>query len=421
MAQIRFWRGTQAQYTAIGEANNINAYTLYFITDAYKIYLDGNVIASNSDAAIGGDISALETKLTTLINTEVQNRKDAIDALRVELGDKIANDIAKAVEGVEAKITVLEGKVDTEVGKLNAADGVLQTNIDALDKKLSDLVLSGGAMVFTGSVGSVAEFEAFDSLNPGSTFVSTGDFVLYGNKVETGDMIVVTEVPETGNPSIVIVQANLSSAIQSDNDLDLGNDYIVIGVGGKKVKSSTITASALASAIANANNAVLKTGDHTMAGKLTATGGFVGNVSGSATSLANSRNFSISGGATAEAVGFDGTSAVELVVTSLDASKLSGDFATDLAATTAKLGVVKLASSISSTETGVASGKQVFDAIKVVGDKVGASTDVANESGTLYARIAKLKNDMSAVNTRVDGVETNVGAIQSQLTWIVAE
>lgn len=40
--------------------------------------------------------------------------------------------------------------------------------------------------------------------------------------------------------------------------------------------------------------------------------------------LAAVRNFSISGGATAQAVSFDGTSNVNLVVTSLDATKLSG-------------------------------------------------------------------------------------------------
>lgn len=68
----------------------------------------------------------------------------------------------------------------------------------------------------------------------------------------------------------------------------------------------------------------------TTAGKLVATtfaGALVGNAS-SATALANSRNFSITGGATAAAVAFDGTDNVALNVTSLDATKLdlaSGD------------------------------------------------------------------------------------------------
>lgn len=43
---------------------------------------------------------------------------------------------------------------------------------------------------------------------------------------------------------------------------------------------------------------------------------------GTATKLANSRNFSITGGATANPVSFDGSGDVELTVTSLDASKL---------------------------------------------------------------------------------------------------
>ena len=69
-------------------------------------------------------------------------------------------------------------------------------------------------------------------------------------------------------------------------------------------------------------------------GKLNSTNGFVGTMSGNAASattagkLTNAQNFSITGGATAAAVSFDGTSAVALNVTSLDATKLavaSGD------------------------------------------------------------------------------------------------
>lgn len=62
-----------------------------------------------------------------------------------------------------------------------------------------------------------------------------------------------------------------------------------------------------------------------VAGKLVATtfvGALTGNAS-SATTLANSRNFSITGGATAAAVAFDGSANVELNVTSLDATKLN--------------------------------------------------------------------------------------------------
>jgi len=64
------------------------------------------------------------------------------------------------------------------------------------------------------------------------------------------------------------------------------------------------------------------------------TGDVTGNVSGSsgsctgnaatATALAASKNFSITGGATAAAVAFDGSAAVELNVTSLDGTKVTG-------------------------------------------------------------------------------------------------
>ena len=52
---------------------------------------------------------------------------------------------------------------------------------------------------------------------------------------------------------------------------------------------------------------------------------FVGDLTGNAdtaTKLAATKNFSISGGATAAAVAFDGSSNVELQVTSLDATLL---------------------------------------------------------------------------------------------------
>lgn len=58
-------------------------------------------------------------------------------------------------------------------------------------------------------------------------------------------------------------------------------------------------------------------------GSIHATGGFVGNAS-TATALETSRQFSITGGATAAAFDFDGTDNVVLNVTSLDATKLTG-------------------------------------------------------------------------------------------------
>lgn len=63
-------------------------------------------------------------------------------------------------------------------------------------------------------------------------------------------------------------------------------------------------------------------------GSLHATGGFKGNAD-TATALETSRQFSITGGATAVAVDFNGTDDVALNVTSLDATKLTGTAAVD--------------------------------------------------------------------------------------------
>lgn len=86
----------------------------------------------------------------------------------------------------------------------------------------------------------------------------------------------------------------------------------------------------------------------TVGGSITATGGFTGNITGNvtgnvtgnitgsvtgnaatATALATARNFSITGGATAAAVSFNGSSSVTLTVTALNASQLSAGTVAD--------------------------------------------------------------------------------------------
>ena len=63
--------------------------------------------------------------------------------------------------------------------------------------------------------------------------------------------------------------------------------------------------------------------DAELAEKFAAKGEAAGEA-GTATALATARDFSISGGATAAAVSFDGTADVALNVTELDATKLTG-------------------------------------------------------------------------------------------------
>lgn len=86
------------------------------------------------------------------------------------------------------------------------------------------------------------------------------------------------------------------------------------------------------------------------------------NVSGAAAKLKTERNFSLTGGATAAAVGFDGTGNVALNVTALDGTKVS-------AATTLAKGAVTLADS-----TAITSGTpgRIVDAaqLKVVKDSI---------------------------------------------------
>lgn len=98
------------------------------------------------------------------------------------------------------------------------------------------------------------------------------------------------------------------------------------------------------------------------------------NVSGAAAKLKTARNFSLTGGATAAAVGFDGTGNVALNVTALDGTKVS-------AATTSAKGAVTLADS-----TAIISGTpgRIVDAaqLKVVKDSIVSYDPTPSVTGT---------------------------------------
>lgn len=422
MAKIQFWRGTQAQYDVL-EGRNGN--TLYFITDAAgKIYLDGKVVAAND---LGN--------ITSAVDVEKQAR-EAADA-------QIRTDFAAAD-------TALQGNIDTVTNKIGIiSDATVAAAISRLDEKdvelnskIDGLTLSGGGMVYTGVLradyeAKLAGYLTENKLNKGATF--TIDFVgdLYGHAVEIGDMAIFTSAtPDTAGDingdSFVIVQANLSAAVQS-SVADLSANTLVLGNGGKNVKVSTITEAALSSAIDKANDAVLKTGDQTMAGKLTAAG-FVGNVtgdvSGSAGKLKTAQNISISGGVTSDVVSFDGTAAVALNVTAVDASKLTGVFAEGMKADTTSFGVVKLASALVNNSDDAATSGVVKAAIDGVNTElgqvkttananktaIGDDSDIAAADGSLYARIKALREASNTHASKISTLEGNVAAAQNAIT-----
>ena len=136
----------------------------------------------------------------------------------------------------------------------------------------------------------------------------------------------------------------------------------------------------------------------TFSGSLT--GNVTGNVSGSsgsctgnaatATALANSQNFSITGGATASAVGFNGSSAVALNVTALDADKISAGtvganylpFVVNRATinTTAGTAVTQAhgcTGGVCTVSLFKSTGEQVFADIKIDGTNISVTTSEA--------------------------------------------
>lgn len=513
MAKIQFWRGTTAQFNAVTAKD---ADTLYFITDdPGKVYLGTKLVGADDTAAIASVNSTLTEKINADIKTErdariaqdgvlqtnINNEKTAREGADTALGGRIDSEAAERAKQdglLDGKITAetsartsadtaLGNRIDAEVTAREGADTTLQNNINAVSNKIgaitdatvkaaidrldakdtdlqsqiNGLLVSGGAMVYIGVLNKESDFATFVSAGkvaPGATFTINYAGTLATIPVEVGDMVVYTKVGGDGSSlvkaDLVVVQANLSGAVQSSSDT-LTDDTLVLGNGNKNVKTSSVTLSALNTAIDNANNSVQKTGNQTMAGSLTSTGGFIGsltgNASGSAGSLKNAQKFSITGGATAAAVSFNGTDAVSLNVTSLDASKLTK--LDTIKATSDAYGTVKLATTLVAGSNDVATSGVVKTAIdttnlevKTVKDiaeanktAIGTTSDAASESGSIYARIAALKATVSGHATRLGAVETianantasirdltsNLGALdtrvtatEAQLTWL---
>lgn len=135
-----------------------------------------------------------------------------------------------------------------------------------------------------------------------------------------------------------------------------------------------------------ANTIVLRDAAGDFSADVITANGFVGPVTGSATSLATARNFQISGGATAANVSFDGSAAVNLNVTAMNASVIntgviSNSYTTAASANGASTIVARDASGNFSANTITAtlngSASQVTNALT-------AGTGITYSSGTTY-------------------------------------
>jgi hypothetical protein len=279
--------------------------------------------------------------------------------------------LADRVSTAEGKITTLEGKVTTLEGEMDTA----QADITALqngkiDKTSIVTTLAGtsddkvpsekavktaidtavtGAYKFAGTVATESELASKDKVN-GAIYNVTATFTFEGETFEAGTNVVYDSASARWEPLSGIMDTSkfqLIGNLQATLDADAtGTKYpnvtaVNAGLALKADKATTYTKTEVDDLL---DDKVDKLAVKPTAGTYTkvtinaegqVTGGqekiAIADISDIASAevavagkLKTAQNFSISGGATASAVAFDGTGAVELNVTSIDGTKVSG-------------------------------------------------------------------------------------------------
>ena len=228
------------------------------------------------------DIEGLSTFLNQIKNKFVS--KENVDS---SLSSSSTNPVQNKVIN-----TALNNKVDKVSGKQ------LSTNDYTTTEKNKLAGIASGAEV---------NQNAFSNIKVGSTTVSA-DAKTDTLEIAAGSNITIT--PDATNDKITIAATNTTYGAAGTN---LG---LVKSGGDVTISNGTITVND------DSHNHTISNVDglqSALDGKLSTSGN-----AASATKLANARTFSITGGATASGVSFNGTGNVALNVTALDASKLTG-------------------------------------------------------------------------------------------------
>ena len=268
-----------------------------------------------------------------------------------EISDFSDADYATAAQGSTADTAVQSVKIGTDSTEYKSGTTVTlpayPTTLPASDvaawAKAADKPTYTASEVGLGNVTNDAQVKGLVSGTTAGHVVTWG---ADGYTVADSGFTIATSVPAnaiftdttysemTGATSSVAGAAGLVPAPAAGDDTSFlcgDGTWKQVDVADEKVKSvvDTTTQAYLVASTSDstATGTLIKdTGVYldTTAGKLVATtfaGALIGNAS-TATALVNSRNFSITGGATAAAVAFNGTDNVALNVTSLDATKL---------------------------------------------------------------------------------------------------
>lgn len=207
MMDVKFLKGTAAEYTELASKNST---TFYYTTDDAQLYLGEIKLSNGSDltAAIAriakneGDITTINTTLATIQGDE-------------SVEGSVKNLIKAAKTDLEGQISA----VDTKVGSLESLETADKDNIvDAINSVLAAVGTGGTAAVVTMSESSSEAYAKIYTLKQGSTTI--------GNINIPKDMVVssgTVEVDPVGQPAGTYIVLTLANATNDKLYINVGN------------------------------------------------------------------------------------------------------------------------------------------------------------------------------------------------------
>lgn len=180
MANVRFLKGTAAQYAAATK----DADTFYYITDSGKVYL--GTLELTTESSVLSDISALET----LTSDRLKGNQALYDAIQSMTGGQgsIAEQIAAAVEalvGDSHETGGTDGEIDSSDGTINGAIAELKQlisdntdYIEDIDTLVGNTTLQTTAQTVTGAINELKD--AIDDASSDAAITLTKDTSVSG-------------------------------------------------------------------------------------------------------------------------------------------------------------------------------------------------------------------------------------------------
>ena len=207
---VRFLKGIGANYAALKEANQLDKNTFYYV-DESDLYL-GEILLSNADE-IASAVASIELNAKAI--KTLQDELDALVDPDGEGGGSISTQINTLRDELTAKINANTKAITDEEARAKGIESGLRTDVDALEKDLSDLQtlvetnetdIEGKVSALTETVGTNT-----DSISGLSTLVSTLD-----GKVSTAEGDI-----DTLQGDVLELDAIIDTLVGTDVDLSV--------------------------------------------------------------------------------------------------------------------------------------------------------------------------------------------------------